>query len=370
MTGKQLDQERYEERIDKLIEKNSVYADALEGFRYWSDDQSYRTVYYYLVYIVGFLNATNKSLDTLRLDDWTRYAAQQKKFTSGNQISKYSAVKRFAEYLVVSERNERNFMSGAKRPKYIETQEQIEKREEGFLTPTEIKKVIQDIEYGIGNNRMLWFQEEYRSRDMAIVLLLLSTGIRASALINLNVEDVDFEEATITVTDKGDKVNKHNLPETTMIILKKWLIKREELLQKANITDEHALFISKWKKRFSYNGLNKLVCKYCSTAVGRKITPHKLRATYGTILYNKTHDIEFVRQQMNHSSVITTQRYIRGNGKENRKKAADIMGGVISRSAYAQDDLFADTDNVETKPTFTDNDDDYTEPDPFLIEEF
>ena len=73
---------------------------------------------------------------------------------------------------------------------------------------------------------------------------------------------------------------------------------------------------------------------------------------------------------MNHSSVITTQRYIRGNGKENRKKAADIMGGVISRSAYAQDDLFADTDDVETKPAFTDNDDDYTEPDPFLIEEF
>lgn len=349
MTGKQMDQERFEKLTDELIERNPEYADALDGFRWWSNDQSYRTVYYYLTYIIGFLKAIGKSVADLRLDDWTRYAARQKKFSSSNQIAKYSAVKRFAEYLEASERHENNFMSKAKRPKFIETKEQIDKREQKILSPTEIQKVIKDIEYGIGNHRKLWFQEEYKSRDMAMVLLFLSTGIRASALQNLNVEDVDLEEGIITVTDKGDKVNEHSLPETTIIILEKWLIKREELLKQKHKESEQALFISNQRKRMSYVAINNLVCKYCSTVTGRRITPHVLRATYGTILYNKTHDIEFVRQQMNHNSIETTKRYIRGNGKENRKKAADIMGNIINKGTQKTEGLFETIDEIDEK---------------------
>ena len=340
MTGKEIQVEKFERLTDELIEKNPSYADALEGFRYWSDDQSCRTVYYYLIYIVNFLKETNKDICDLKLDDWTRYAAKQKKMSSSNQIAKYSAVKRFAEYLEASERLENNFMAKAKRPKFVETKEQIDKREQKILTPAEIQKVIKDIEYGISNHRKLWFQEEYRSRDMAIVLLFLSTGIRGSALQYLNVEDINLDEGIITVTDKGDKVNEHSLPDTTIIILEKWLLKREELLKQRNIKNEPALFISNQRKRMSYSSINNVVCKYCSNVTGRQITPHVLRATYGTILYNKTHDIEFVRQQMNHNSIETTKRYIRGNGKENRKKAADIMGGVIDRGTKKSESLF------------------------------
>ena len=78
------------------------------------------------------------------------------------------------------------------------------------------------------------------------------------------------------------------------------------------------------------------VIKY-QNVTGKNITPHKLRATYGTMLYNKTHDIEFVREQMNHSSVVTTQRYIRGNGTSNRQKAADIIGAVIANRKEPED---------------------------------
>ncbi len=366
MTGKEVQAERFEKLIDELIEKNYEYADALEGFRYWSDDQSFRTVYYYLVCIINFLKDRNKSVEDLKLDDWTRYAAKQKKFSSSNQITKYSAIKRFAEYLEASERLENNFMAKAKRPKFVETKEQIDKREQKILTPAEIQKVIKDIEYGISNHRKLWFQEEYRSRDMAIVLLFLSTGIRGSALQYLNVEDIDLDEGIITVTDKGDKVNEHNLPDTTIIILEKWLIKREELLKQKGKENEHALFISNQRKRMSYSSINNVVCKYCSNVTGRQITPHVLRATYGTILYNKTHDIEFVRQQMNHNSIETTKRYIRGNGKENRKKAADIMGGIIDRSTKKSESLF-DTEDEQFSSSISFNDKD--EDDEFIVTE-
>lgn len=366
MTGKEVQAERFEKLIDELIEKNYKYADALEGFRYWSDDQSFRTVYYYLVCIINFLKDRNKSVEDLKLDDWTRYAAKQRKFSSSNQITKYSAIKRFAEYLEASERLENNFMVKAKRPKFVETKEQIDKREQKILTPAEIQKVIKDIEYGISNHRKLWFQEEYRSRDMAIVLLFLSTGIRGSALQYLNVEDIDLDEGIITVTDKGDKVNEHNLPDTTIIILEKWLIKRKELLKQKGKENEHALFISNQRKRMSYSSINNVVCKYCSNVTGRQITPHVLRATYGTILYNKTHDIEFVRQQMNHNSIETTKRYIRGNGKENRKKAADIMGGIIDRSTKKSESLF-DTEDEQFSSSISFNDKD--EDDEFIVTE-
>ena len=366
MTGKEVQAERFEKLIDELIEKNYEYADALEGFRYWSDDQSFRTVYYYLVCIINFLKDRNKSVEDLKLDDWTRYAAKQRKFSSSNQITKYSAIKRFAEYLEASERLENNFMVKAKRPKFVETKEQIDKREQKILTPAEIQKVIKDIEYGISNHRKLWFQEEYRSRDMAIVLLFLSTGIRGSALQYLNVEDIDLDEGIITVTDKGDKVNEHNLPDTTIIILEKWLIKRKELLKQKGKENEHALFISNQRKRMSYSSINNVVCKYCSNVTGRQITPHVLRATYGTILYNKTHDIEFVRQQMNHNSIETTKRYIRGNGKENRKKAADIMGGIIDRSTKKSESLF-DTEDEQFSSSISFNDKD--EDDEFIVTE-
>ena len=116
----------------------------------------------------------------------------------------------------------------------------------------------------------------------------------------------------------------------------------------------------------SYSSINNVVCKYCSNVTGRQITPHVLRATYGTILYNKTHDIEFVRQQMNHNSIETTKRYIRGNGKENRKKAADIMGGIIDRSTKKSESLF-DTEDEQFSSSVSFNDKD--EDDEFIVTE-
>ena len=61
------------------------------------------------------------------------------------------------------------------------------------------------------------------------------------------------------------------------------------------------------------------------------------------MLYNKTHDIEFVRKQMNHSNIATTQRYIRGNGRDDRQKAANIMGDIINNRRETEN-LFEDID--------------------------
>lgn len=334
MTGKQLDNEMFDKKIADVISKNPDKP-YLEGFKNWAKSgtkRSRRTIYNYLLYVLHFLNYIQKDITEIELDDYTRYADAQSKLSSSNQIAKYSAIKCFAKYLKASRKIKYNFMEDAERPKFIESQETKEKRQRKHLTIKQMHQMFRNIEIGVGNERALWLQNEYRSRDMAIVMVFLTTGIRITALKNMNVSDVDFENSCIRVTDKGDKVNLHNIPEETKTVLRKWLLKREEILTKANKMDEQALFISNEKRRLSDTGIRSVVDKYSRSITDgdEKITPHALRATFGTLLYDRTHDIELVRQQMNHESVATTQRYIRGNEEANRKKTADVMGSIIS----------------------------------------
>ena len=327
MTGKQLDNEFYDKKIKDLINKNPDKP-YLEGFINWAKPRrSRRTIYNYLLYVLHFLNYINKDIREIELDDYARYADAQSNLSSSNQIAKYSAIKCFSKYLKASRKISYDFMEGAERPKFIETQETKEKRAKKCLT---VKH--RNIEIGVGNERALWLQNDYRSRDMAIVMVFLTTGIRITALKNMNVSDIDFENNCIRVTDKGDKVNVHNIPEETKTVLRKWLLKREEILTKADKMDEQALFISNEKRRLSDTGIRSVVDKYSRSVTDsdEKITPHALRATFGTLLYDRTHDIELVRQQMNHESVATTQRYIRGNEEANRKRTADVMGSIVS----------------------------------------
>ena len=340
MANKERDNEKYNKLTEKLCKDHPEYP-FLKGFvcSLISAKNSRRTIYYYTVHVIDFLKKTNKPINEITLDDYNIYIVQFEKRSS----SYFHLINKFSKYLLATDRITKDFMAFALRPKYTEKQEQVQKREKGYLTPSEIQIVITNIENGIKNGKSIWFQDDYRTRDMALVLMLLTTGMRTIALQNLDVDDLDLEEGIVTVTDKEDKVNIHQMPDQTIIVLKKWLIKREALLKEAGKEDETALFISNRKNRISYETIKQVVKKYCSTITGKEITPHKLRATYGTMLYNKTHDIEFVRKQMNHSNIATTQRYIRGNGRDDRQKAANIMGDIINNRRETEN-LFEDTD--------------------------
>ena len=76
------------------------------------------------------------------------------------------------------------------------------------------------------------------------------------------------------------------------------------------------------------NSISDVTKKYAFTIKGKNISPHKLRATYGTMLYNKTKDLYFVQKCMKHSSPKTTEIYIRGEGKENAE-ASEIMSKLL-----------------------------------------
>ena len=166
-------------------------------------------------------------------------------------------------------------------------------------------------------------------KKLIITGVVLAVVVLVGGLLAYFTDTTETEQNVFTV---GDKVNIHNIPEETKTVLRKWLLKREEILTKADKMEEQALFISNEKRRLSDTGIRSVVDKYSRsiTDANEKITPHALRATFGTLLYDRTHDIELVRQQMNHESVATTQRYIRGNEEANRKRTADVMGSIIS----------------------------------------
>lgn len=161
---------------------------------------------------------------------------------------------------------------------------------------------------------------KFQNRDLAMLLVFMSTGMRKTALIDINLDDIDFKVGTLKVIDKGNKFQLYYLNDDIKRVLRNWIKDREEM--HLNSTD--ALFVSYLGKRMSETSIDNIVAKYSEEALGKKISPHKLRAGYVSIYYNKTKDIEATRRAVGHSNVSTTQRYIVTSNKE-RKDAADYI---------------------------------------------
>jgi len=316
----------YRNKINNVINGNET----LKHYSNFIDSLSCRTQYTYTCIVSAFLKKINKKETDLTFDDFNDYMSDIKYLdnkhtkTSSYLITVYSALKKFSEYLYASKRIPENFMQNIKRPKSVEMQKTIQKRENGFLTETEIKQIVNNIYLDPSEKREL--SDVWKSRNCAIIHLFLFTGMRCSALASIDLSDVDFERKVLFVTDKGSKVRKFDLPDKLLYVLSDWITERNSI---PGIENE-ALFISNRKQRISNQAIALMVKTYSKKCgiQDKNITPHKLRATYGTQLYNVTKDIEFVRDCMGHNSANTTKLYIRGDRK-NTKKAADIISSII-----------------------------------------
>lgn len=315
---------KYQKKINGLLAKEP----RLCGFYSFIGDKSISTIYNYLLHINSFLEfIVNKDVTKLNIDDFSGYMMKiqknQKgeKSTSSYRIAAYSALKKYGKYLKMSNQLNDNPMNYIDRPKPIESQKTIEKREIGYLTKDEITQYVSTVEMGAGTALMRGKQKTWKERDIAIILLFLNTGIRCSALTKIDIDDIDFNSNVLTVTDKESSVNKYELSDELIDVIKLWLVRREKILDKKKI---EALFISNRKQRIDTRSVYAIVNKYDENIVGKHITPHKLRATYGTQLYEATNDVYFVQKCMKHSNPKTTELYIRGNDNQT-KIASSIM---------------------------------------------
>ena len=165
------------------------------------------------------------------------------------------------------------------------------------------------------------YYEKTRERDLALITLLLGTGIRVSECVGLDVEDVDFRNNGITVTRKGGNQMTVYFGEEVEKALRDYLEVRKGITPLAG--HEHALFYSTQRKRIGVQAVENLVKKYASEiTTSKKITPHKLRSTYGTALYQETGDIYLVADVLGHKDVNTTRKHYAAMEEDRRRSAA------------------------------------------------
>lgn len=194
------------------------------------------------------------------------------------------------------------------------------------LTFEDFQKILNSVEKGVGSHKAREFQLLTKQRDLCIMLIFMNTGIRKSALINLNVDNVDFDRRKLTLYDKGKKIQDFILNDTLIDMIAKWLNDRRVFF---NIQDEGgALFVSRNGNRMSATAIDDIVKKYTKDALGIELSPHKLRGGLISILMNEKHDAEFVRKFIGHSNVSTTLRYVTTDNTE-KQEGCDIMSRLV-----------------------------------------
>ena len=168
------------------------------------------------------------------------------------------------------------------------------------------------------------YYEKTKERDLALVTLLLGTGIRASECVGLDVEDIDFKNNGIKVTRKGGNEMIVYFGEEVEKALQRYLEVRKGITPLAG--HEHALFYSTQRRRIGVQAVENLVKKYArQITTTKKITPHKLRSTYGTALYQNTGDIYLVADVLGHRDVNTTKKHYAAIDDSRRRKAAGAV---------------------------------------------
>ena len=192
------------------------------------------------------------------------------------------------------------------------------------LDANEVAQLIDNIESGekLTKQQKVW-HDRNKLRDLAIVVTLLGTGVRVTELVGLDISDLDFDNGAMRVIRKGGNEDIVYFGEEAEEMLRNYL--DERLLMEPEPGNENALFISQRNTRITVRSVERLVKKYASTATVKKITPHKLRSTYGTTLYQETGDIYLVADVLGHKNVNTTRKHYAAMKEDNKRKAARIV---------------------------------------------
>ena len=169
------------------------------------------------------------------------------------------------------------------------------------------------------------YYEKTRLRDLAIVTLLLGTGIRVSECVGLDLNDIDFRNNGIKVIRKGGNESIVYFGEEVEIALRRYIDDDRSAVTPLP-GEENALFYSTQHRRITVKAVENMVKKYSKeVTTTKKITPHKLRSTYGTELYRQTGDIYLVADVLGHKDVNTTKKHYAAMEDDRRRRAASAV---------------------------------------------
>lgn len=231
---------------------------------------------------------------------------------------KISSLKSFYNYFFRTEKIKVNPAALVQLPK-------IHEKDIIRLEVDEVARLLDQVEAGEDlTPRQKAYHEKTKVRDLALLTLLLGTGIRVSECVGLNLTDIDFNTGGLRIYRKGGKEVIVYFGEEVEKALDDYLCERGQIIPEPG--HEDALFLSMQRKRMNVRSVEKLVKKYAQTVTPlKKITPHKLRSTYGTNLYRETGDIYLVADVLGHSDVNTTKKHYAALEDQRRRSARNAV---------------------------------------------
>lgn len=263
-------------------------------------------------------------LDEIKLMDLEEYMEYLKCYSTEKRedlmntergiMRKVSTVKSFYNYFYRTERIQNNPASLLQLPK-------IHEKEIIRLDVNEVARFLDEVEDGeCLTEKQKAYHAKTKLRDLAMMTLLLGTGLRVSECVGLNINDVDFRNGGLRIHRKGGKEVIVYFGAEVEYALQDYLSEREHIVPEEG--SEEALFLSMQRKRINVRSVEKMVKKYAQLVTPlKKITPHKLRSTYGTNLYRETGDIYLVADVLGHSDVNTTKKHYAALEDERRRSA-------------------------------------------------
>lgn len=267
-------------------------------------------------------------MDHLTVTDLEEYMEYLKyHFNEANQevtnkergiMRKISSLKSFYNYFYRNEKLASNPAALVQLPK-------LHEKEIIRLDIDEVAALLDAVEQGDDlTDRQKAFHNRTKVRDLAILTLLLGTGIRVSECVGLDIDDVDFKNGGIHIHRKGGKEVTVYFGTEVEDALQDYLDERFGI--DAMPGSEQALFLSLQRKRITVRSVENLVKKYARLVTPlKKITPHKLRSTYGTNLYRETGDIYLVADVLGHADVNTTKKHYAALEDERRRSARNAV---------------------------------------------
>ncbi len=324
--------------------QNKLPSFCREFFRGIEPTTSSRTRIAYAYDLVVFFTYLHKSHEPFTQTDITRYPISCLDEVVSTDIEEYLE---YLKYYVTDDGKEHtNNERGIKRklaclrtlyryfykkekistnPAAIVDMPKIHQKEIIRLDTDEVGTLLDEVETGDRLTKsQQHFHEKTKCRDLAILTLLLGTGMRVSECVGIDINDVDFKNNGVKIRRKGGNETVVYFGDEVSEALSEYIEERKLII--AADGDENALFLSLQKKRISVRAVENLVKKYAGLVTNlKKITPHKLRSTYGTALYQETGDIYLVADVLGHKDVNTTRRHYAAIEEERRKQARDAV---------------------------------------------
>ena len=254
------------------------------------------------------------------LEYLTLYAKENKEITNAEQGKKrkMSALRSMYTYFYKHELIKRNTAELVNMPK-------LHDHEIIRLEPNEVATLLDQVEVGEKLTKaQLKYHEKTKLRDVALLTLLLGTGIRVSECVGIDFDDLDFDTNGLRIHRKGGYNTIVYFPDEVRDALINYIEQRKQLIPEEG--SENALFLSLQNKRITVRAVEKLVKKYAANVTTlKKITPHKLRSTFGTNLYQESGDIYLVADVLGHKDVNTTRKHYAAQDDANRRRAAKMV---------------------------------------------